>query len=363
MDNNNNSNNIMDNNDLGLKLTQLAVDAIKTQSQAYVEQLCSNVNNAVAQLEQKLKSVNELLNGTPTIIRLNKSNEDIDTSELKEVHACFDTITKVLLSAKRKEKNIMLVGPAGSGKSYMAGVVAQAMNLPFHPMSVGIQTTKSDLLGFINAMGTYVASPVREAFENGGVLLLDEFDAANAGVVTILNGLLANEIVSFPDKTVRKHANFICICACNTYGRGANVEYVGRNRLDAATLDRFIVIRMDYDNILEAKLVQKDKWMKIINKMRKNAQENGIKFIISPRASMDGADLLEAGFDIHDVLDMVVFKGAEENIQKTLLAGIELPPKSIIKMPGTIDESDFQVDQIIMFEKPKAESPKPYEII
>ena len=169
-----------------------------------------------------------------------------------------------------------------------------------------------------------MTSPVREAYENGGLLLLDEFDCAHAGVVTILNSLLANGHCSFPDGIVNKNPNFICICACNTYGRGANVDYVGRNRLDGATLDRFIVIDVDYDAKLEKKLCDNDAWFDIIKKIRANAEKQGIKTIISPRASMDGADLLDGGFTIKEVLNMTIFKGQDKDIQTKLLKDIDL---------------------------------------
>ena len=222
----------------------------------------------------------------------------------------------------RREGKIFITG--NSGKTQLANHIAKALKLPFYPMSVGLQTTKSDLLGFINATGTYMPSIVRKAFEDGGVLLLDEFDAAHAGVVTILNSLLANGHASFPDKVVNKHKDFVCIVACNTFGNGANMEYVGRNRLDGATLDRFITINVDYDEELERGLTGNDSWYSIIQKIRKNAERQGIKQIISPRASIDGADLLDSGFSIKEVLKMVVFKGCSEEVCKKLTNGIDL---------------------------------------
>lgn len=243
------------------------------------------------------------------------------------VHSQFKKVLKVLTSARRKEKNIMLVGEAGSGKTHLCSSIAKALGLEFYPMSVGIQTTKSDLLGFVNAQGNYVTTPVREAYEKGGVLLLDEFDAAHAGVVTILNSLLANGHCSFADKIITKHPNFVCICACNTYGKGATVDYIGRNRLDAATLDRFIVIDVGYDTKLEAALTGNKEWVGIVNNIRSNIKKEGIKMIVSPRATMDGADLLDSGFAVKDVLDMVIFKGVAKDVQAKVLKNIDLTLK------------------------------------
>lgn len=251
----------------------------------------------------------------------------------------------------------MLVGGAGGGKTHLVGTVAEALKLPFYPMSVGLQTTKSDLLGFINATGGYNSSIIRQAYEHGGVLLLDEFDSAHAGVVTILNSLLANGHCSFPDGVITKHKDFICLCACNTYGKGGNVDYVGRNRLDGATLDRFIIVDVDYDDKLEGVLTGNDAWLKIINSIRRNAESKGVKIIISPRASMDGADLLEIGFTTKEVLEMVVFKGCDRDVQTKLLAGVDLSmvgsgkatgvvptPKKNVKSSGSKDIADIVID-------------------
>lgn len=294
---------------------------IKDMTEKEITDMKTEFQSQLDNLKEQVKADLDILdNDKPFVVNVGT----IEKPKKKLVHKAFTTITKILKSQKRKEKNIMLVGSAGGGKTHLVSMVAEALKLNFYPMSVGLQTTKSDLLGFVNAQGKYVTSPIREAYENGGVLLLDEFDCAHAGVVTILNSLLANGHCSFPDGIIDKNPNFICICACNTYGRGANVEYVGRNRLDGATLDRFIVVDVDYDAKLEKKLCDNDAWYELIKKVRNNAEKQGIKTIISPRASMDGADLLESGFTVKDVLNMVIFKGQDKDIQTKLLKDINL---------------------------------------
>lgn len=309
---------------LGLLLED-SLSKLKTTVDEKLENVTSCIESKLEGIKvealENIKECSKFINSDlPFLVNLGT----VETPDKKVVHSAFTQIIKILSSAKRKEKNIMLVGAAGGGKTHLVGSIAEALKLKFYPMSVGLQTTKSDLLGFINANGVYVTSPIREAYEKGGVLLLDEFDAAHAGVVTILNSLLANGHCSFPDETVHKHKDFICLCACNTFGKGGNTDYVGRNRLDAATLDRFIIVNVDYDEKLEKALTNNDSWISIINKIRKNAEKQGIKTIVSPRASMDGADLLESGFSIEEVLEMVIFKGANKDIQTKLLEDIDL---------------------------------------
>lgn len=322
-------------------------ETISQMAELLLKSSLERMNEAVAQkLEETETAFNAKLDGLKVALNekigvlesisgtapLTITVGSVESPKTKTVHSAFMKIINILKSQKRIQKNIMMVGEAGSGKTHLANTIAEALGLKFYPMSVGLQTTKSDLLGFINAHGQYVTSPVREAFEKGGILLLDEFDSTHAGVVTIINALLANSHCSFPDKIVEKNKNFICIVACNTYGHGANIDYVGRNRLDGATLDRFIVVDVGYDKKLEKALTNNDEWLEIINKIRKNVEKQGIKMIISPRASMNGADLLEAGFDMKEVVDMCILKGADADTRKKCLQDIDFSKKSGIEI-------------------------------
>lgn len=297
---------------------------LKTKVEVEIGKAKSDIDDRIKSIKTKCEEATKLLDSVVEDKPLVVTIGDVKKPKKELVHSAFPKVLKILQSQKRKEKNIMLVGEAGSGKTHLVATIAKALGREFYPMSVGLQTTKSDLLGFVNAQGGYVTTPVREAYEKGGVLLLDEFDSAHAGVVTILNSLLANGHCSFADKIVTKHPDFICICACNTYGRGANVEYVGRNRLDSATLDRFIVVDVGYDTKLEEKLTGNKEWVDVIKKIRQNANKQGIKIVISPRASMDGADLLEQGFSMEEVVEMVVLKGRDSDTKVKLLKDVKL---------------------------------------
>lgn len=327
----------MDKDDALKVLFGTIIDEMKENSNKKLEEITKSVEEKAENLERKmetsLKRLDDIMDNKPLVINFGT----VEEPKNEITHKSFDTIIKVLQSTKRKDKHIMLVGGAGGGKTHLAGQVAKALKIPFYPMSVGLQTTKSDLLGFINATGNYVTSPVREAYEKGGLLLLDEFDATHAGVVTILNSLLANGHATFPDKIIDKNEKFVCMCACNTYGRGGNIDYVGRNRLDGATLDRFIIIDVDYDNALERNLANNDTWVDVVEKVRENVKAQGIKMIISPRASMDGADLLEAGFSPSEVMDMVIYKGCDKDTRAKLSRGVAL--SSVRKRPNRKEPS------------------------
>jgi hypothetical protein len=221
-----------------------------------------------------------------------------------------------------------LVGPAGTGKTHAAHSAATALGLDFAAISVGPMTSKGDLFGMRDAHGVYHKSDLVKIAENGGVFLFDEFDAGNAGVLTSINMLLANGSFSTPAGMIEKHADFVPIFALNTYGTGASREYVGRQQLDAATLDRGAFVDWPLDEGLEASLVgfeapspsfllnqggtpQGMAWLACVQAARRRAAEAGLRHVISPRASLYGYALAAAGIGLDHIWQMLVVKGLD----------------------------------------------------
>lgn len=278
------------------------------------QQYEQTANEIKSKIEQELGSLADYVKEVKTNIK--NINFDLNVLTYKDkdgnekIETCHYQIKEVgTIIANSRNRNILLVGAAGSGKSKMVEQLAKAFSLDFYPMSIGAQTTKSELMGFMNAVGNYTTSPVRLAFENGGILLLDELDAGNAGTLTIINNLLSNSEVMFPDKKVKKHEKFVCVCTANTYGNGATLQYVGRNRLDAATLDRFIIYNVKYDENLEESLCPNKDWLNLVRKFRKNAETHKLNIIISPRAAINGSDMLAAGIPMNIVINATILKG------------------------------------------------------
>lgn len=196
-------------------------------------------------------------------------------------HKDFTKILQVI-SAK---VNLALVGPAGSGKTTTVKKVAEALSLPFYSKSVSAQTGTHEFFGYQDANGNYVRTLFREAYENGGVFLLDEFDAGNPNVLASMNQATANGECAFADGMIKKHEDFIIVMAGNTFGHGATSEYVGRNPIDKATLDRFAFLFFDYDEKFERDLATNKDWCKEVQRIRANVAAKKVKAIVSPRAT------------------------------------------------------------------------------
>lgn len=178
---------------------------------------------------------------------------------------------------------VMLVGPAGSGKNYLCKQIADAMNLEFY--FTNAVTQEYNLTGFIDANGVYHETQFYDAYTKGGVFMFDEFDASDENVVTKFNAMLENGYFDFPNiGRCYAHENFKVIAACNTFGTGADYQYTGRNQLDAATLDRFEVVPIDYDPNIEACITDDENLLRFIRKFRKACADSGIYHIVSYRA-------------------------------------------------------------------------------
>ena len=217
-----------------------------------------------------------------------------------------------LVTALNAGCKVWLAGPAGSGKTTLAQQAAKALGLGFY--STGALSSDFRLTGFMDARGEYVITVFREAFESGGLFLLDEADASNPNVLVAINQALENDSYAFPDGMVNKHPDFRCVIAANTYGSGPTAAYVGRTRIDAATIDRFFFLTVDYDDGVEQSLSGGNtEWLNKVRKARQALEDNGLQHIISPRAVRDGSNLLAAGMSIEQVAAGTIRKGLDDN--------------------------------------------------
>ena len=205
---------------------------------------------------------------------------------------------------------IMLVGPAGCGKTTIGEHVAKALGLAFYITNTINDT--HELTGFVDGHGNYKRTPFRQAFECGGVWIADEIDAWDASALLAANSALANGFASFPDSEspVYQHPDFRMVATANTFGTGADRVYVGRNELDAASLDRFAVIEVDYDINLERMFAgTNDRWLERVWSVRKTVNEKKIRHVVSSRAIGKGARALSIGIPWDKVETIYLFKG------------------------------------------------------
>ncbi len=242
------------------------------------------------------------------------------------VHALFEKVVKIVGAGL----HAYLVGPPGTGKTTLCSQVARALGLPFGMIPCDPTMPASKLFGFIDAGGTYQKTVFRDVYENGGVFLFDELDNAHPGIIASINGAIANGHCAFPDGMVERSADFRCVAAANTYGTGATRAFVGRNQLDAATLDRFVTVEVGIDETLEEALTLAScsenvalakEWLVLVRKYRSAVESLNLQVIISPRASIEGAKLLSIGFSMEEAAAMKVWKGIDKGTRDKIERG------------------------------------------
>ena len=188
---------------------------------------------------------------------------------------------------------VLVKGPAGTGKSFLAKQVAEALGLPFAEMSLSGGTAEHHFVGSRlpgkDGAFEHRTTPFLECYEEGGVVLLDEVDACDENVLLSINNGIANGRLAVPGRDdapfAIKHKDFRLIAAANTYGTGPSAMYVGRNQLDAAFLDRFAVMDVDYDKKLERALCADapqvaNRWWEI----REAATSKQLRRVVSTRS-------------------------------------------------------------------------------
>lgn len=223
-------------------------------------------------------------------------------------HEEFETVLKFVAN----DEPVFLTGPAGSGKNVLCKQIADALGLKFYFTNAVTQEYK--LTGFTDAMGKYQETQFYKAFTQGGVFMLDEMDASIPEVLVILNAAIANRYFDFPAPIgyVEAHPDFRVIAAGNTTGHGADFNYVGRNQLDAASLDRFAIVRIDYSPSIENSVAGDIEIADFCRDFRRAAEEAGVQVIVSYRAIGRLAKMLHI-LSVRKALETCLLKGLEKD--------------------------------------------------
>ena len=190
---------------------------------------------------------------------------------IEKPHKLFGYVLVLL----ENRQPVMAIGPMGTGKSHLAKQAADFLSVPYAetPMSPG--ATRGDLLGrhTIGGLdravalaaiarnengenpetieqlssiisgngGGFIAAEFSEIYGSGGIFNFEEIDAADPGMLLVLNNALAGDALynSMSGEMIPRSDGFMAFSTANTTGLGANRQYGARERLDGATIDRW----------------------------------------------------------------------------------------------------------------------------
>lgn len=243
-----------------------------------------------------------------------------DGKKVEMKNPTLPAVYEDVLDLAKCRRHTMLVGPAGCGKTYLAGLVARSLDMPLRMLSCTAGMSEGHLVGravpdLKTGKTHFNTTGFVETYEKGGVFLLDELDAADPNLLLAINAALAGSEFELParpdDPIAKKHPNFICIATANTFGRGATRVYAGRNQLDEATIDRFRIgtVECDYDMAVERKLCPADEIREKCQLIRKKIEDAGLRRVMSSRFMEDAYIMhTKSKWDLSKILD-VYFKG------------------------------------------------------
>ena len=242
-----------------------------------------------------------------------------DTLEMSDVK------WKYLVRSTVRGKNIMMVGPAGCGKTQAAKSLPEATDKPFFYFNLGsTQDPRAALIGnthFKKGETLFDKSPFVKALETpNAIILLDELSRAHPEAWNILMTVLDEEqrylrLDESIDSPIIKVAKGVCFIATANIGN----EYTSTRVIDRALMDRFEIIEVDILNqAQEQVLLQKrfpsldteliESVADIADTTRKEwrSEEGKLSTMVSTRMTVRLCDLLVDGFDLAEATQVAI---------------------------------------------------------
>ncbi|OPH47257.1 hypothetical protein BC351_12205 [Paenibacillus ferrarius] len=156
-----------------------------------------------------------------------------------------DTIIALYLN-----KNVLLKGPTGSGKTKLAEHVSALFDQPMHAVNCSTDLDAEALLGFKtlahdeqgNSQIVFIPGPIMKAMTKGHFLYIDEINMAKPETLSLINGVLdyRRSITNpFTGEVVTAHPDFKVVAAINE-------GYMGTVPLNEALKNRFVTIDVPY---------------------------------------------------------------------------------------------------------------------
>jgi nitric oxide reductase NorQ protein len=233
---------------------------------------------------------------------------------------------KYLVRSAVRGKNIMMVGPAGCGKTEAAKALPVATDRPFFYFNLGAtQDPRATLIGnthFKNNETTFDDSAFVKAIQTkNAVILMDELSRAHPEAWNILMTVLdegqrylrVDEDINAPTIKVAEGVSFIATANIGT-------EYTSTRVLDRALMDRFEIIEVDilskekeenlltkrFGNKVDAILINSVADIADVTRREWKSEEGKLSTMISTRMTVRLCELLADEFTLEEAVGVAI---------------------------------------------------------
>lgn len=234
---------------------------------------------------------------------------------------------KYLVRTALRGKNIMMTGPAGSGKTLAGKYLGQVLKRPEFYFNLGAtQDPRATLIGnthFAKDSGTYFSESlfVKAIQTENAIILLDELSRAHPEAWNILMTVL-DQGQRYLRLDEADGAPTIKVASGVTFIATANIgnEYTATRVIDRAMLDRFSVIEMDQLNTDQEAQLLKLKFPNVSDTMIRAIAEIAdstrievkqampkLSTTISTRASVELTSLIADGFTLAEASEVCIY--------------------------------------------------------
>lgn len=244
------------------------------------------------------------------------------------------------LSLLKLNKNLLLKGPTGSGKTKLAETLSETLQQPMYQVNCSVDLDAESLLGFktikTNENGqqeiVFIDGPVIKAMKEGHILYIDEINMAKPETLPVLNGVLdyRRKLTNpFTGEVINAAPGFNVIAAINE-------GYIGTLPMNEALKNRFVVIQVDYidgnilgDVIRQQSQLQDEKLITQIIKFNEDLRTMTKQGQISEeaasiRALIDLSDLATVMPIDRAIKRTIIDKLEDEREQQAIINAVEL---------------------------------------
>jgi MoxR-like ATPase len=234
---------------------------------------------------------------------------------------------KYLIRSAMRGKNIMMTGPAGSGKTQAAKTLVSAMKRPEFYFNLGAtQDPRGTLIGnthFKKDQGTTFCESlfVKAIQTEDAIILLDELSRAHPEAWNILMTVL-DQGQRYLRLDEHENSPTISVADGVTFVATANIgnEYTATRAMDRALVDRFIIVEMDTLTLDQESKLLKDLHPKLtqvcadaiaeiacMTRKEMRSESPRLSSAISTRLSVEIAGLMEDGFTLSEAAEVAIY--------------------------------------------------------